>query len=101
MLLAAYYGHSELVVLLRKAVRRRPLVLRQQRMIQWRTVLQARTDVRYIFRCSRDGRPLELERRLPLGAKAGGLQVQGKVDGPTWDMLMVMLEDRPELKARL
>ena len=69
--------------------------------VRWRRGVRAKRDAGYIFRCSRDGRPLELERRLRLGAKAGGLEIKGAVDGSMRDRLLELLDGQPELPVVL
>lgn len=70
-------------------------------MVYHRRAVDAKRDAGYIFRCARDSRPLELERRLWLGAQAGGLTIRGVLDGPTLERLKAMLVGRPAVLAQV
>lgn len=50
-------------------------------MVRWVRGCRAMGDARKVFRAARDGRPLELEKRLVLGKLGGGLKMLGEVDG--------------------
>lgn len=54
----------------------------RDRMVLWRRAVCAHRDAGRVFRAARDGRPLELGKRLMLGKLAGGLAIKGVVRRP-------------------
>ena len=52
---------------------------RQDRLLQWRNGTCAWRDRDLAFRAARDGRPLELGKRLRLGRLAGALGMRGAI----------------------
>lgn len=66
---------------------------RKARLARWRRATDAQRDAGYIFWLARDGRPLDLERRLVLGGRAGGLERKGDLsDGEGGTKLATPLE---------
>ena len=51
---------------------------RPHALIRWRRAHEATRDAARVFIAARDGRPMELDKRLRLGKLAGGLEIKGK-----------------------
>lgn len=49
-------------------------------LLRWRRAVEVKRDSELIFRSARDGRPLELGKRLRLGKLGGGLWKKGLVE---------------------
>lgn len=47
--------------------------------VQWRQAFEARRDAALVFKAAREGRPLELAKRLRLGRLAGALETKEAV----------------------
>ena len=50
---------------------------RYEILVGWRRAHDAKRDAARVFTAARDGRPLELDKRLKLGKLAGGLNMKG------------------------
>lgn len=57
---------------------RRFVAPRRLQMMRWRRALDAHRDATRVFNAARDGRPMELDKRLRLGKLAGGLDIKGE-----------------------
>ena len=60
---------------------------RGDQLVRWRRAHEAHRDASMVFQAAREGRPMELEKRLRLGKLAGGAWVTGVVDGVGMDVL--------------
>lgn len=49
-------------------------------MAEWWHCVRANEDASLVFGSARDGRPMELAKRLRLGKLAGGLEIKGTID---------------------
>ena len=70
---------------------------RQGRMVVWRRAMEAKRDAGMVFQAAKEGRPLELGKRLRLGVLGGGLYANGEVEDGAGGTRLV----RPLEAARL
>lgn len=73
------YDHDRVAEALEGLKATRAVLLREQ-VIRWRHACEARRDAGCVFQAASEGRPMELAKRLRLGALAGGLELKGEME---------------------
>lgn len=61
--------------------------LRRADLALWRSAHEAKTDASLVFDAAAQGRPMELQRRLRLGKRAGGLVARGRISSEHGELL--------------